>query len=178
MLASASSDLGQLRFGDSYFYLKHQLLYGLSVGLIGFFLASKFYYRNYQNIAVILFILSILMLTLIFTPLGITRGGATRWLGIGPVQFQPSELLKITFIVYLASWLGAVFNYYRPDWDTSDITAVNQYRRDIDFNRPDYLFFQRSEIILYFQRYFIGDFRVPDNFLSFSLPLGKNYEFR
>jgi len=106
MLASASSDLGQLRFGDSYFYLKHQLLYGLSVGLIGFFLASKFYYRNYQNIAVILFILSILMLTLIFTPLGITRGGATRWLGIGPVQFQPSELLKITFIVYLASWLG------------------------------------------------------------------------
>lgn len=107
MLASASSDLGQIKFGNSYFYLRHQLLYGLSIGLIGFWLASKFYYRHYQNLAVALLVGSLVPLFLLFTPLGITFGGATRWLGIGSFAFQPSELLKISFIVYLASWLGS-----------------------------------------------------------------------
>lgn len=106
ILTSASSDLGQLKFGDSYFYLKHQLLYGFSVGLLGFWFASKFYYRYYQNLAVPLLIISLIMLVLIFTPLGITSGGANRWLRIGPLIFQPSELLKISFAIYLASWLS------------------------------------------------------------------------
>ena len=106
VLTSASSDLGQLKFNESYFYLKHQLIYGLSIGLIGFLIAAKFYYRNYENLAVILLIISLVLLVLIFTPLGFTAGGATRWLQFGPVVFQPSELLKITFVVYLASWLS------------------------------------------------------------------------
>jgi cell division protein FtsW len=106
MLTSASSDLGQEKFGDSYFYLKHQIVYGLSLGLIGFFAASNFYYRHYQKIAVPLLMISILLLILVFTPFGLTSGGATRWLQFGPISFQPSELLKITFIIYLASWLS------------------------------------------------------------------------
>lgn len=106
MLASASSDLGQEKFGDSYFYLKHQLIFGLSLGIAGFFAASNVYYRHYQKLAIPLLITSLLFLILIFSPLGITSGGATRWLQFGPVSFQPSELLKITFIVYLASWLS------------------------------------------------------------------------
>ncbi len=107
MLTSASSDLGQAKFSESYFYLRHQLIYGLTVGLIGFWLASKFYYRYYQNFAIPLLIASLVFLILIYTPLGVTSGGATRWLDLGPFTFQPSELLKITFIIYLASWLGS-----------------------------------------------------------------------
>lgn len=106
ILTSASSDLGQLKFGDSYFYLKHQLLYGFSVGLLGFWFASKFYYRHYQNWAILFLIASLIMLVLLFTPLGVTAGGANRWLKAGPLTFQPSELLKITFVIYLASWLS------------------------------------------------------------------------
>jgi hypothetical protein len=41
MLSSASSNLGKIRFDDAYYYLKHQLLYGFSLGLIGFFLVAK-----------------------------------------------------------------------------------------------------------------------------------------
>lgn len=106
MLASASSDLGQFKFQDSYFYLKHQILYGLIFGLAGFLAASKFYYRYYQNFAIPLLLFTFLILILIFTPLGVTSGGASRWLKIGPLIFQPSEILKITFIIYLASWLS------------------------------------------------------------------------
>jgi len=106
MLTSASSDLGQWKFGDSYFYLKHQLIYGFSIGLIGFWAGSKIYYRRYQNLTVPFLILALLSLVLIFTPLGVSSGSASRWLKLGPITFQPSELLKIPFILYLASWLG------------------------------------------------------------------------
>ncbi|MDP3729297.1 MAG: putative peptidoglycan glycosyltransferase FtsW [bacterium] len=106
MLTSASSDIGQTKFNDSYYYLKHQLLYGFSIGIIGFLIASQVYYRFYKKIAVPLLLVSIVFLLLMFTPLGVTSGGAIRWIEIGPVTFQPSELLKITFIIYLASWLS------------------------------------------------------------------------
>lgn len=106
MLASASSHLGKLRFGDSYYYLKHQILFGLSVGIIGFFLASNIYYHFYEKLTFVLLILSIILLLLVFTPLGVTAGGASRWLSLGPLTFQPAEFLKIILIVYLASWLS------------------------------------------------------------------------
>lgn len=110
MLTSASSDRGQLRFGDSYFYLKHQLIYGLSLGIILFALASNIYYRHLQTFAIPMLIVNFLLLILVFTPLGISSGGATRWIQLGPIAFQPSELLKVTFIVYLASWLSSRSN--------------------------------------------------------------------
>ena len=108
MLASASSNLGQARFGDSYFYFRHQLYYGLSLGLVGFFIASKFYYGNYRNrfINIPFLILTLFLLLMVFTPLGLTAGGGTRWLDIGPFSFQPAELLKLSLIMYLAGWLA------------------------------------------------------------------------
>ena len=106
MLASASSNLGQLRFGDSYYYLKHQIFFGLSIGLLGFFLASNIYYRYLEKFSIILLLANILLLLLVFTDLGIRAGGADRWLQLGPISFQPSELLKITAVVYLAAWFS------------------------------------------------------------------------
>lgn len=106
MLASASSYLGQTNFGDSYFYLKHQLIYGLSIGLVGFFLTSFIYYRIYAKLAVLLLLVSIVLLALVFTPLGFSSGGADRWITLGPISFQPSEILKLTFVIYLAAWLS------------------------------------------------------------------------
>lgn len=106
MLASASSHIAQEKFDDSYYYLKHQLTLGLSIGIVGFFLGFWIPYRFYEKIAFFLLLGSIVLLALIFTPLGVEAKGATRWLTIGPITFQPSELLKITFIMYLAAWLG------------------------------------------------------------------------
>ncbi len=105
MVASASSELAKKNFGDSYFFLKHQILYGLLPGLAGFAFTSFFPYKRYQRWAVPLLFVTIGLLSLIFTPLGFSAGGADRWLHLGPLVFQPSELLKITFIIYLAAWL-------------------------------------------------------------------------
>ncbi len=61
-------------------------------------------------------ILTLVLLALVFTHFGIRFGGATRWLQLGPISFQPSELLKITYIIYLASWLSSKSNRSQEFW--------------------------------------------------------------
>ncbi|MEK7653818.1 MAG: putative peptidoglycan glycosyltransferase FtsW [Patescibacteria group bacterium] len=105
-LASASSNLGQEKFNDSFYYLKHQIFNGLSFGLIGFFLAYSIYYRRYQKLALIFLLATLVLTALVFTSLGLKAGGADRWLKIGPVTFQPAEFLKLSVIIYFAAWLA------------------------------------------------------------------------
>lgn len=106
ILASASSELGRIKFGDSYYYLKHQALYGLLPGALGFLLCFFLPYQNLKKIAFPLFIFNLALLTLVFTKLGISSGGASRWLQLGPISFQPAELLKLSFIIYVSAWVG------------------------------------------------------------------------
>ncbi len=106
ILASASSEIGRIKFNDSYYYLKHQIMYGLFIGLIGFFATFTVYYQRYRKIAFLLLLLSLGLLALVFTQFGVAAGGASRWLKFGPIIFQPAELVKLTFILYLAAWLS------------------------------------------------------------------------
>ncbi len=105
MLSSASSDLGKIKFNDTFYYLKHQIYYGLSLGVVGFLIAYFIPYKKWQSFAVLLLAVSIVALLLVFTPLGMRSGGATRWLNFGPLSVQPAEILKLTFIIYLSAWL-------------------------------------------------------------------------
>ncbi len=107
MLSSASSDLGKMQFNDTYYYLKHQLFYGLSFGIIGFLFATFINYRFWRKLALPLLFVSLGLLILVFTPLGSPHGGATRSIDIGSLSFQPAEFLKFTFIIYLAAWLSS-----------------------------------------------------------------------
>ena len=105
-LTSASSDLGELKFGDSYYYLKHQLVSGLLFGAIGFLGGYLIPYQKYKKLSFFFLLANMLLLVLVFTPFGVRSGGATRWLSIGPATFQPAEFLKLTFIIYLAAWFA------------------------------------------------------------------------
>lgn len=106
MLASASSDLGKIKFNDSYYYLKHQIIYGLSVGIVGFIAGTLIYYRRWEKAVTWLLLANIILLLLVFSPLGLDLKGSERWLNLGFFSFQPSELLKFTFLAYLAAWLS------------------------------------------------------------------------
>lgn len=71
-------------------------------------LGSLIPYRWWKKLALPLMFFSLGLLVLIFLPkLGYAVGGARRWVLIGPISFQPSEILKLIFIIYLASWLDA-----------------------------------------------------------------------
>jgi len=106
MVASASVIKGFQEFGDRYYYAKHQFIYGIFPGLILFLFASKIYYRRWIKLSLPLFILSIIGLAIVLIPsLSFYHGGAARWIAYGFLTFQPSEFVKMIFIIYLAAWL-------------------------------------------------------------------------
>jgi cell division protein FtsW len=106
MLSSASSDLGRTRFDDSYYYVRHQIYYGLLFGIVGFLAAYFINYRRIKKFALPLLLISIVFLALVFTSFGLEVRSANRWLRFGPISFQPAELMKLTFIIYLAAWFS------------------------------------------------------------------------
>lgn len=108
ILASASMALAQNNFGAIGYYTLRQLLYGGLGGAILLLAVSAFPYRRLRKLALPLMLISFLMLALLFIPdLSYASGGARRWLRIGTASFQPSEFLKLAFVIYLASWLDA-----------------------------------------------------------------------
>lgn len=111
MISSASVVSSRSDFGDSYYYLKRQFFYGFVPGLIGFLICQKIPYTKFKKWALPLFLFNLLLLALIFIPsLGAHYGGAKSWLKLGPISFQPSEIIKLTFVLYLASWFSTRHN--------------------------------------------------------------------
>ncbi|MFH1536698.1 MAG: putative lipid II flippase FtsW [Patescibacteria group bacterium] len=106
MLSSASSVMGWQKFGDHNYFIKHQLLYGVFVGLIAFWVMSRIDYHYWKKYAFSIVIGSIILLFLVLIPgIGYEFLGAKRWISILGFPFQPSELIKLTFLIYLATWL-------------------------------------------------------------------------
>jgi len=105
-LSSASSTLGFYRYDDSYFFVKQQLLHGVLPGLLVFYIMARVNYWHWQKLGPVFLVLSILLLGLVyFTNLGNEYGTARSWIHIGNISFQPSEFVKLFYILYLASWL-------------------------------------------------------------------------
>ncbi len=104
----SSASLGLLaRDGASFSSVAfNQFFFGLVGGSIALFITSNIYYRNWRQYSLYIFLLGIFLTLLVFTPLGMTYAGATRWVDIGFITFQPSEFLKIAFIIYTASLLS------------------------------------------------------------------------
>jgi cell division protein FtsW len=102
MVYSASSALAIKRFGSDYFFLRKQAAFAL-VGLVALVICRHFPYGYYRHMAYLLLALSIAFLAAVFIPqMGVSAGGATRWLRLGPLAFQPSEFARIALVIYLA----------------------------------------------------------------------------
>lgn len=107
VLSSAGVINGQNKFGSSQYYLIHQILYGVLPGIFLFFIFSRIKYKFWQKIAVPFFLLSVALLVLVIaSPFGPILKGAQRWLQFGPLSFQPSEILKLSIIIYFAAWFS------------------------------------------------------------------------
>ncbi len=86
-----------------------QFLFGLVGGSIAMFATSQIHYRIWRKYAFYIFIASLVATLLVFVPgLGYEHGGAHRWIEILGVSMQPSELLKIGFVIYMATFLSGV----------------------------------------------------------------------
>jgi len=93
-------------FGDKFYYLRQQLVWAV-LGLVAFAFFSFFDYRKLKKLALPLMLFSFVSLILVLIPsIGIKSLGARRWLSLGFFSFQPAELTKLAFILYLSSFFA------------------------------------------------------------------------
>ncbi|MBQ8233613.1 MAG: cell division protein FtsW [Lachnospiraceae bacterium] len=103
MIYSASSYTAYLEYGDSAQYLKKQLLASI-LGLIAMTVVANIPYHFWERFAVLAYVVSIAIIPVVLTPLGISSHGARRWFKIPgiPLQVQPAEVAKLCMILFLA----------------------------------------------------------------------------
>lgn len=106
MVFNTSYFFAQERFGDPYLFTRRHLLAGF-LGAGGMLAASRLPTAWLRRFAYPLLLLLVAALGLVLVPeIGLERGGARRWLPVGPLTFQPSELVKLAVVLYLAHSLA------------------------------------------------------------------------
>jgi len=107
MVLSASSVWSLHELSNSpFFQFKRQAVWAVA-GLVTFVVASRIDYRRLRTIAAPLYLVTVAMLVALLIPgVGRNLNGSTRWLGLGPIVIQPSELAKLALIVFVADLLA------------------------------------------------------------------------
>ena len=106
MVFSASWPVGMSRNNSPYYFLKRHILWVI-IGLIGMFLAMNFDYRKLKKISPYVFLASLILGALVFTPLGESFKGGRRWLKLGSIVIMPSDTIKFGAILFFARFLSA-----------------------------------------------------------------------
>lgn len=106
MVLDTTYFLGLEKTGNPFYFFERQLL-NLAVGIAVMALMAQFSVQGLRRIAFPLMILAALMLLAVWVPgLGVVRGGARRWLRAGPILIEPSELVKLATVFFLARYLS------------------------------------------------------------------------
>ena len=101
LLAKESSNYSSIAFS--------QTVLGLFMGTIAMVVASRLDVKIWRKFAFYLLLLAItLNILVLFPSIGFEHAGARRWIGLGPISFQTSEILKLAFILYFAAWASGV----------------------------------------------------------------------
>jgi len=107
VLLSASPILSYKKYSNIYYVFLHQLLLGVLPGIFCFYVLSKINFNTWRKYSLLMLIISIVLLVLVFVPgIGTDYGkDAKSWINVFGISVQPSEIVKLTFLIYLASWI-------------------------------------------------------------------------
>jgi cell division protein FtsW len=116
MISSASSVYAFQKFNNSYYFLIKQLSWaGLGIGLM--LIVSRIDYKIWGKFSKLIFFISIALLILVLIPhIGVVNNGARRWIGLGFTEFQPSEVVKISAIIFFAHKLSRPKEELKSFW--------------------------------------------------------------
>lgn len=109
MVYSAGKYNAGVLYGDEFYFFKKQLI-GFILGLAGMVAVGFFDYRKLYEVKWVkwvVYFVPIVMLLLVFVPgIGVRNYGATRWIGVGGITIQPSELAKYGYVVFAAAYIA------------------------------------------------------------------------
>jgi cell division protein FtsW len=167
MISSASIAVGERYFNDAFFFVRRQAIWWV-VSFIALLLFSKINYRFYMKIATIMMLISIGLLAFVLIP-GVAQviGGGRRWFSLFFFNVQPSEIAKISIILFMG---GSLNNRYLPKpvfknvfWPSFTILLIVTI---LIFLEPDF----GTVVVIWlivFTMFFIGNVRWP-HILSFG----------
>ena len=106
MVSSASYVFANANMGDSFYFIKNQLLWA-TIGIIGMVVMSFVDYGFLKKATPVIFAISYFLLLLVFVPgIGVSKNGATRWVNLKVVQFQPSDVMKFALVLMMALYIS------------------------------------------------------------------------
>ena len=106
MVASASYVFARSQMGDSFYFIKKQLLWA-TIGIIAMLIMSFVDYGFLKKATPSIFAVSYILLLLVFVPgVGVSNKGATRWVDLKVIQFQPSDVMKFALVLMMALYIS------------------------------------------------------------------------
>ncbi len=106
MMVYSSTALMSMRESGSGFNFLWKHLFTVCIGTVVMILLSKIDYLKYRPMVYVLLAISFVLLIMVFMPgIGISANGARRWLRLWPTTFQPSELVKVVMVIFLADYM-------------------------------------------------------------------------
>lgn len=120
LMIYSSTSVGPLitkkKITEFYYFKRH--LFTMALGFCSLIMVYKMKLSHLKNMAVPLLVVSFILLILVFVPsIGIAAGGAKRWIRLWPTTFQPSELVKLAMVIYLARYMST------PGYDTDSFVS-------------------------------------------------------
>jgi len=197
-VADASAPQALNSFGDKYYFVKQQIVWG-GIGLFGLMVAANIHYSFWEKLALPLFIVSLIGLVIVLIPgIGLSALGARRWIIIGPISVQPSEIVKLTLVIYFAKLFAkkkSTLSYFipllivlglimlQPDLGTALIVAVTGMVQIFISGIGMFTFIQAllAGGLLTFLLTITSDYRrerLITFFTQTNDPLGKSYHIR
>lgn len=101
MVFSSSAVTASVNYGDAYYFFKKQLIWAI-FGVVAMMVVMKLNFFKLKDFAIPLLVISVICLVLVVTPLGIEVKGSSRAFNFGPIRFSPSELAKVSIVMFLA----------------------------------------------------------------------------
>ncbi len=108
MVFSAGYAYANVRYGDSAYFIKRQIVF-LAIGILGMLLLSRVSISFIERVTPLLYILTLALLILVLM-IGLVGNGAKRWISLGPITIQPSEIAKVTMVLMMARY----FTVFEP----------------------------------------------------------------
>ena len=104
MVFSAGAPYAAARYDDAFYFIKRQLIWG-AIGIFTMIVGSKIPTQAFKKASAPLYFFTLILLALVLV-VGLVGNGAKRWISIGPITIQPSEIAKLSLILMLAKYFS------------------------------------------------------------------------